>query len=75
MPDQLAQPVPLNYGSVMPAGMPKVMLAVLPMCMLDPAGILLFLVEGELVLVPLGTAVGVVDCTDIFEMVSIAEEW
>jgi hypothetical protein len=43
--------------------------------MLDPAGILLFLVEGELVLVPLGTAVGVVDCTDIFEMVSIAEEW
>jgi hypothetical protein len=73
MPDQLAQPVPSNYGSVMPAGMPKVVLAVLPMHMLDPAGILLFPVEGEL-LVPLGTAVGVFDCTDIFEMVSVAEE-
>ena len=57
----------------MPAGMPKVVLAVLPMCMLNPAGILLFLVEGEL-LAPLGTAVGVFDYADIFEMVSVAEE-
>ena len=55
--------------------MPKVMLAVLPMHMLDPAGILLFPVKGELVLAPLGTAVGVFNCADIFEMVSVAEEW
>ena len=74
MPDQLAQPVPLNCGSVMPAGMLKVVLAVLPMCMLDPAGILLFPVECELVLAPLGTAMGVVDCADMFEMVSVAKE-
>ena len=58
----------------MPVGMPKVVLAVLPMRMLDPAGILLFLVEGELVLVPLGTAVGVVNCVDMFEMVSVVKE-
>ena len=74
MPDQLAQPVLSNCGSVMPAGMPKVVLAVLPMCMLDPAGILLFPVEGELVLAALGAAVDVVDCADIFEMVSVAKE-
>ena len=73
MPDQLAQPVPSNCGSVMPAGMLKVVLAVLPMRKLDPAGILLFPVEGEL-LVPLGMAVGVVDCVDMIEMVSVAEE-
>ena len=41
--------------------------------MLDPAGILLSLVEGEL-LVPLGMAVGVEDCVDISEMVSVTEE-
>ena len=57
----------------MPAGMLKVVLAVLPMCMLDPAEILLFPVEGEL-LAPLGMAIGVVDCADMFEMVSVAEE-
>jgi hypothetical protein len=74
MLDQLAQPVPSNRGSVMPTGMPKVVLAVLPMHMLDPAGILLFLVKGELVLAPLGTAIGVVDCADMFEMVSVTKE-
>ena len=58
----------------MPAGMLKVVLAVLPMCMLDPAGILLFPVKGEL-LAPLGMAVGVFDCMDIFEMFSVTEEW
>ena len=57
----------------MPAGMPKVVLVVLPMHMLDPAGILLFLVEGEF-LAPLGMAMGVVDCADMFEMVSVTEE-
>jgi hypothetical protein len=54
--------------------MPKVVLAVLPMHMLDPAGILLFPIEGELVLAAFGAAVGVVDCVDIFEMVSVAKE-
>jgi hypothetical protein len=54
--------------------MPKVVLAVLPIRMLDPAGILLFPVEGEL-LAPLGMAIGVFDCADMFEMVSVAEEW
>ena len=58
----------------MPAGMPKVMLAVLPMHMLDPAGILLFPVKGELVLAPLGTVIGIVDCVDMFEMISVTEE-
>ena len=52
----------------MPAGMPKVVLAVLPMRVVAPAGAFPF--EAEAV----GTAVGVADCADMFEMVSVAKE-
>ena len=69
MPDQWAQPVPSNCGSVMPAGMPKVVLAVLPIRVVAPAGAFPF-EEAEAV----GTAVGVADCADMFEMVSVAKE-
>ena len=72
--DQLAQPVLSNCGSVIPAGMPNVVLAVLPMHVVAPAGSLPFPVEDEAVAAAFGTAVGVVDCMDIFEMVSVAKE-
>ena len=58
----------------MSAGMLKVMLAVLPMHIPAPAGSLPFLVENEAIAAALGTAVGVVNCTDMFEMVSVTKE-
>ena len=58
----------------MPAGTLNVVLAVLPMRVVAPAGSLAFPVEDEAVAAALGTAVGVVDCTNIFEMVSVAKE-
>ena len=70
MPDQLAQLVLSNCGSVMPAGMPNVVLAVEPMRMVDPAGAFPFEEEAGAV----GTAVGVADCADMIEMVSVAKE-
>ena len=58
----------------MPTGMPKVVLAVVPMRVVAPAGSLPFPVEDEAVAAAFGTAVGVVDCTDMFEMVSVTKE-
>jgi hypothetical protein len=51
--------------------MPKVVLLVLLSLVMAPADALPFLVEGE---ADAGTAVGVVDCADMVEMVSIAKE-
>ena len=70
MLDQWAQPVLSNCGSVMPAGMPKVVLAVEPMRVVAPAGAFPFEEEPGAV----GTAVGVADCADMIEMVSVAKE-
>jgi hypothetical protein len=51
--------------------MPKVVLLVLPSLVTAPADALPFPVEGE---ADAGTAVGVVDCMDMIEMVSVTKE-
>src|SRR6267142_1251022 len=70
IPDQLDQLVPSNCGRVMPAGMPNMVLPVVPSRVTAPADAAPFPVEVEAG----GTAVGVADCTDMIEMVSVAKE-
>ena len=47
IPDQLDQPVPSNCGRVMPAGMPNVVLPVVPSRLMAPADAAPFPVEVE----------------------------
>ena len=74
MPDQFLHLVPLNRGRVMPAGMLKMFAPAVPrhentaFAAAFPEEVLgADAVAG-------GTAVGVMDCVDMFEMVSVTKE-
>jgi len=54
----------------MPAGIPNVVLPMVPSCVMAPADAMPFPVEVEVGRI----AVGVADCADIFEMVSVTKE-